>query len=53
MSDEQKEILKSAFKEAAKEWLDDKYAAFGKWFIWTFLVPGLVIGLFTFYLKFK
>lgn len=28
---EDKELLKEAFKEAAREWLDDVYRAFGKW----------------------
>lgn len=28
---EQKLLLKEAFKEAAKEWLDDQFALFGKW----------------------
>lgn len=53
MSDHEKELLKEAFKEASKEWLDDKYAAFGKWFIWSFLAPGVFIALFSLYLKFK
>lgn len=26
-----KALVKEAFKEAAKEWLNDQFAAFGKW----------------------
>lgn len=26
-----KEVLKQAVKEAAKEWLDEQFKAFGKW----------------------
>ena len=28
---EDKNLFKEAVKEAAKEWLDDQYRAFGKW----------------------
>lgn len=27
----QEQLVKEAFKEAATEWLDDKYAQIGKW----------------------
>ncbi len=37
----EKEEAKAAAKEALKEWLDDKFLAFGKW---TF--AGLLAGLF-------
>jgi hypothetical protein len=29
--EEQKEILKDAFREVAQEWLDKQFATFGKW----------------------
>ena len=29
--DEEKEAVKEAMCEALREWLDEKYAAFGKW----------------------
>jgi hypothetical protein len=29
--DEQKEMLKAAFREVAEEWLDRQFATFGKW----------------------
>lgn len=29
--EKQRELVKEAFKEAIKEWLDGKFAAFGKW----------------------
>ena len=30
-ADEMKDLIKEAQKEAIREWLDDKYKAFGKW----------------------
>lgn len=33
--------VKQALKEALKEWLDDKYAEFGRWSFRTILVAGL------------
>lgn len=29
--DEQRELFKAAVKEAIREWLNDMFAAFGKW----------------------
>jgi hypothetical protein len=29
--DDIKDVMKEATKEAIREWLDDKFAAFGKW----------------------
>lgn len=32
MSDEERrKLIKEAFKEAQKEWLDERFAEFGKW----------------------
>jgi len=31
MSDLDKQDVKEALKEAIREWLDEKYSAFGKW----------------------
>jgi len=43
MSDnEQKEL----FKQAIKEWMDEKYAEVGKWFIKTIAVAGLTLLLY-------
>lgn len=53
MSEDQKEMVKEAFKEAAKEWLDEKYAAFGKMIVWKFMLPSAVLAAFAIYLKFK
>lgn len=39
-----KETAKAAFKEAAKEWLDDKYRQVGKWTVHGALA-GLVFAL--------
>lgn len=30
-AEEQKQLVKAAIKEAAREWLDDKFAVVGKW----------------------
>lgn len=29
--EEQKELIKAAFREAAMEWLDQQFSTFGKW----------------------
>ena len=52
MSQDEKELVKAAFKEAAKEFLEEKYAAFGKFILLKFMLPGLVIALFSVYLKY-
>lgn len=36
-----KELVKQAIKEAAKEWLDEQFRNFGKW-----TAGGLVVGVF-------
>ena len=30
-NDDEKELFKAAIKEAAREWLDEQFRAFGKW----------------------
>lgn len=40
--DEQKAILKEAFREAAKEWLTEQFAAFGRWSFYGLLSAGIV-----------
>ena len=35
--DDQKRLIKEAFKEGVKEWLDEKYQLVGKWTIRGFL----------------
>lgn len=39
-----KDALKAAFKEAAKEWLDEMFAAFGRWSMMG-ISAALVAGL--------
>lgn len=34
-------MTKEAMKEALKEWLDEKYAAFGKWTLHGIMASGL------------
>ena len=52
----QEELIKEAMKEAIKEWLDEKYMAFGKWSIKTigalFLSSVLSIILYANWIKF-
>lgn len=38
---EAKTLMREAFKEAANEWLDDKFRLFGKWSIMGFAAAGL------------
>jgi hypothetical protein len=40
--DEAKELMREAVKEAASEWLDDKFRQFGKWSIMGLAAAGLV-----------
>lgn len=40
--DEEREEIKAALQEALREWLEEKYAAFGKWSIHGLLAAGLV-----------
>jgi hypothetical protein len=46
-SQDQRADLKKLFKEAANEWLDDKYSAFGRWSFWG-LLAMVFIGLVFF-----
>lgn len=39
-----KNIMKVAFKEAAKEWLDDLFATFGRWSLFS-IGGAAVVGL--------
>lgn len=47
--DEQKKLIKEAFKESMKEWLDAKFTEFGKWSFKTLAVLALA-ALVTFIL---
>lgn len=38
---------KELFKQAIKEWLDEKYADIGKWFVRTILTGG--VGFLVYY----
>lgn len=47
LDEEQKELLKEAFKEGAQEWLDDKFMTFGKWSATGIAAAALVaLGMF-------
>jgi len=37
LNDEDRALMKEAFREAAKEWLDDLMASFGRWSFMTLL----------------
>lgn len=39
--DQDPEVLKAAFKEAMKEWLDEKYAMVGRWSVRIIVTAGL------------
>lgn len=48
--DEQKELMKAAWREAHKEWLDEQMAKFGRWSMQAILGSAL-IALLYFILK--
>jgi hypothetical protein len=47
-----KDETKAAFKEAMKEWMDDKFREFGKWSFFTFMA-ALFSALVYFMLQFN
>lgn len=49
--DEDKELFKEAMKEAGKEWLQEQFAAFGKWTAVGMVSAGfyLIVKLFVVY----
>lgn len=40
-TDEQRDDIKQAMKEAIREWLDDQFATFGRWSILSLAALGL------------
>ena len=46
---EEKDLIKQAFREAASEWLDKQFAAFGKWTVYG-LASAALVGLMAFIL---
>lgn len=48
LDDEQKEIMKEAFREIGHEWLQEQFAAFGRWSMYGILSSVIVaIGYFV------
>jgi len=45
-NEEQKNLMKEAFKEAIQEWLDKQYAVFGRWSFWAFMSLAVVALLY-------
>lgn len=48
----QSEVMKQAVKEGLREWLDEKYADFGRWSLHGILAAGLS-GLVYLWLKYQ
>lgn len=46
--DEDKDEMKQAMRDALREWLDEKYAIFGKWSLHGLLAAGLVGMVYMF-----
>lgn len=46
--EEQKEIMKQAFKESYKEFLDEHFATFGKWALSSFI--AMALGALTYFI---
>ncbi|HEX6992237.1 MAG TPA: hypothetical protein VF151_10130 [Gemmatimonadales bacterium] len=44
--DDQKELMKEAFREAAKEFMQDQMAKFGRWSLHTIAAAGVVALLY-------
>jgi hypothetical protein len=46
------EVLRKVIKEAIKEWMDDQFAAFGRWTIYGIISAALgAAALFTLYVS--
>jgi hypothetical protein len=45
---QQREDTKDAMREAMKEWLDEKFATFGKWTLTGIAATGLVLLAYAF-----
>ncbi|HLP99271.1 MAG TPA: hypothetical protein VK149_12590 [Sideroxyarcus sp.] len=48
LDEQDSDAVKAALKEGLREWLDEKYAAFGKWSLHGLLASGL--GALAYYL---
>lgn len=48
LSERQRDDIKAAMKEAIREWLDDKFAMFGKWSFASLAALGLAALLWFF-----
>jgi hypothetical protein len=44
--EEDKQLMKEAFKEAYHEWLDDQFARFGRWSFYSLAAMALVALLY-------
>lgn len=46
LNNREEDLIKRAFKEAMKEWLDEKYATVGKWTLRSLVAAGLTALLY-------